>query len=265
MLSKFLSKKTNLPDRNAYMTKIDRLTTLMTHFSLNVNPAPVSESTLVITGDPEERPRTIRFGSGAKQTEVGDGAVLFSAKVDWGGAANPLVAALPDLVEVDALDDPETVGLILLMRSEFLGQRCGSGSVVNRLGEVLMVRLLRMQIEAGTTQTGLLAGLSDPRLSRSIVAIHDQPGRDWRNDDLAQIAGLSLSRFAGMFQDVVGESPAAYLRRWRLILAHQDVVRGDRIEAVARRYGYSSPEGFARAFKRYYGKTPIALRPRSVA
>ena len=31
------------------MTKIDRLTTLMTHFSLNVNPAPVSESTLVIT------------------------------------------------------------------------------------------------------------------------------------------------------------------------------------------------------------------------
>jgi AraC-like DNA-binding protein len=68
-----------------------------------------------------------------------------------------------------------------------------------------------------------------------------------------------------MFLDVVGESPAAYLRRWRLILAHQDVVRGDRIEAVARRYGYSSPEGFTRAFKRYYGKTPIALRPRPVA
>ena len=48
-------------------------------------------------------------------------------------------------------------------------------------------------------------------------------------------------------------------------LARQDVARGDRIDAVARRYGYASPEGFARAFRRHYGENPIALRARLAA
>lgn len=51
-----------------------------------------------------------------------------------------------------------------------------------------------------------------------------------------------------------------YLRRWRLILAHQDLVRGDRVEAVARRYAYASPEGFTRAFRKAYGVAPVSLR-----
>jgi AraC-like DNA-binding protein len=97
-------------------------------------------------------------------------------------------------------------------------------------------------------------------LNRAIVAIHGNPGRDWRNDDLAVIAGLSLSRFAETFVAVVGETPAAYLRRWRLTLARQDLQKGDRVEAVARRYGYRSPEGFARAFRQHYGQKPLAMR-----
>ena len=95
--------------------------------------------------------------------------------------------------------------------------------------------------------------------------MHDHPGRDWRNADLAHIAGLSLSRFAEMFGTLVGEPPAAYLRKWRLILARQDVVKGDRIDAIARRYGYASSEGFARAFKKHFGENPISLRPKPVA
>lgn len=245
------------------MPKFDRLTTLMERFSLSVQPAAVRHATLVVLADAQGAPMKVRFGPAARLDDMPVQLVLFSAEVDWGGDANPLVAALPDLVELDVSDDPETSGLILLMRSELLGQRCGSGSVVNRLGEVLIVRLLRAQIEAGTTHTGLLAGLSDARLSRSIVAMHDNPGKEWRNDDLAHIAGLSLSRFSGMFQGLVGESPAAYLRRWRLTLARQDLQRGDRVDSIARRYGYRSPEGFARAFKKHFGDSPIALRPRT--
>jgi AraC-like DNA-binding protein len=51
-----------------------------------------------------------------------------------------------------------------------------------------------------------------------------------------------------------------YLRRWRLILAHQDIIRGDRVDAVARRYSYSSPESFTRAFRKVHGVAPTALR-----
>ena len=166
------------------------------------------------------------------------------------------------MVEVDLSLDAETMALAQLIQAEMTAKRCGAASVVNRLGEVLVVRILRGQIEAGSTRPGILAGLSDPRLSRAIVAIHDRPGHDWRNEDLAEVAGLSRSRFAEMFLSAVGEPPVAYLRKWRLTLARQDMEKGHRVEAVARRYGYGSPEGFTRAFRKQFGTRPIALRPR---
>lgn len=243
------------------MPQFDRLTTLMDRFTLSVQAAPLQHATLVLKSAPDGTPQTVIFRASGTGFEAAEN-ILFAARVDWGGQSNPLFAALPAEVEFDVSQDAENKGLALLLQSEFTNSRCGSGSVINRLGEVLIVRILRAQIEAGSTQPGLLAGLSDPRLSRAIVAIHDQPGRNWRNRDLAQIAGLSISRFAEVFLASVGEPPAVYLRRWRLTLARQDVIRGDRVDAIARRYGYLSPEGFARAFRKHFGENPITLRPK---
>ncbi|MEM7746483.1 MAG: helix-turn-helix transcriptional regulator, partial [Pseudomonadota bacterium] len=77
---------------------------------------------------------------------------------------------------------------------------------------------------------------------------------------LAEIAGLSRSRFAELFVEAVGETPLAYLRRWRLVLARKDLERGDRVQAVSRRYGYASGEAFNRAFQRFFGCAPTGLR-----
>ena len=219
----------------------------------------------MVMADEDGTPQKVTLRATAEGYEIPPDHVLFAAEVDWGGMSNPLIAALPTTVEFDLSDDVESMNLVMLMQSELAAQRCGAGPVISRLGEILIVRMLRTQIEAGSTQPGLLAGLSDPRLSRAIVAIHDHPGRNWRNEDLAQIAGLSLSRFAEVFLAMVGEPPAAYLRRWRLTLARQDVAKGDRVDAIARRYGYASSEGFARAFKKHFGENPIALRPKPVA
>lgn len=244
------------------MLVFDRLTTLMERFSLQVRPAEPEVATLLVTRDRAGGAAHVWFGQPGDAAPDDAGDIVFSAFVDWGGAANPLMAALPARIGLDLAADPETDAVVALMCSEQAAARCGSASVVNRLGEVLIVRLLRAQIEIGSTEPGLLAGLSDPRLSRSIVAMHGSPSRAWRNDDLAAIAGLSLSRFAETFLATVGESPAAYLRRWRLVLARQDLQKGDRVEAVARRYGYESAEGFGRAFKRRYGLNPLAVRSR---
>ena len=107
---------------------------------------------------------------------------------------------------------------------------------------------------------GMLGGLAEPRLARAIVAMHDQPGAVWSNDDLAARAGMSRSRFIARFREAVGTSPQAYLRQWRLALAQQDVARGDRIDAIARRYGYGSPEALTHMFRRETGHAPITLR-----
>lgn len=248
---------------NLKMADFDRLTTLMERFTLQVMPADPSRATLVVSADETGVPAQILFGAPGIGRGIDPDRMLVCVAVDWGGSDNPLMAALPNRFEFALTKDAEMASVVNLMRSELGAGRCGAASVINRLGEVLIVRLLRAQIEAGSTGPGLIAGLSDPRLSRAIVAMHDQPGLDWRNQDLAVIAGLSLSRFAETFMTIVGETPAAYLRRWRLTLARQDLLKGDRVDAVARRYAYGSPEGFARAFRHQYGRNPLEMRVRA--
>lgn len=109
---------------------------------------------------------------------------------------------------------------------------------------MLIVRLLRL-LEQGSTRPGLLGGLADPRLSRAIVAMHERPGHLWRVETLADEAGLSVSRFFGTVSRQGGHAAAGYLRNWRLILARQDIEGGARIQSVARRYGFSVPQGGA--------------------
>lgn len=239
---------------------MDRLTTLVERFHLTVTAAPLEQSNLIAKASEAGGPEGILFYTQGSCPQSCSGEVLFSARVAWSGQINPLMAALPDVVEMSLAEHADTLALVQVMQQEVEGRRCGAQTVVNRLAEALIVRLLRLQIERGTTEVGLLAGMADPRLSRAIVSIHDHPDRQWSNADLAEIAGLSLSRFSELFAQVVGETPMGYLRRWRLILARQDVERGDRVDAVARRYGYSSAESFTRAFRRAYGLAPTALR-----
>lgn len=242
------------------MSRFDRLTTLLSRFRLAVHHAPPATADFAVLSKQDGEVCSICFRPGGTGFADNREHIVFSAAVDWSGTANPLLAALPAEIMMDLANDDASRGLVEIMQSEQNAGRCGASSVISRLGEVLIVRMLRAQIEAGAAEPGLLAGLSDPRISRAIVAIHDHPGRNWSNQDLAEVAGLSLSRFADMFLALVGETPAAYLRRWRMTLARQDIERGDRVEAVSRRYGYGSPEGFTRAFKKQFGEKPVAVR-----
>jgi len=208
----------------------------------------------------EGKPSRVFFSpNGRAFAEPVDEEVLIEAEVDWGGADNPLLAALPSTLALP-VDDPETLLLLQVFLAEAKGARCGSGSALSRLAEVLVIRILRLQIERGSTEPGLIAGLASPKISRAIVAMHDEPGRAWRNDDLAELSGMSLSRFCDVFRERVGQTPQSYLRHWRMILARQDIDGGARVQSVARRYGYTSPEALTRAFQREYGQSPMALK-----
>ena len=246
------------------MARYDRLSSLLAHFELQVFPCDDPVTNLSIfedrtTGLPTRvvlSPRKRRIARLANEVP------LFLGDMEWGGEINPLFLALPENIELDISDDQETTNLVLLLKTENEARRCGSESVLNRIGEIIIVRVMRVLIERGDAPTGLFSGLSDKRLSRAIVAIHDNPGRVWRNEDLAEIAGLSLSRFAQLFHEVVGETPIGYLRRWRLILARQDVMRGDRVQEIARRYAYGSSEALTRAFGKHFGESPLDVRGR---
>lgn len=260
MRSIFSKKHDNFSD----MSKIDRLSALIQNFDLRVFPTDPDEANLLIFENAENQtPTRVVFAPlcAAHTAAEADETLSFAAQADWGGATNPFLSALPAEVTLRLDAEPEVIHILKALQNESATPRCGGSAVLDRLGEVLLIRLLRLTIERGATDVGLLAGLADPRLSRAIVAMHDEPGRKWQGDDLARHAGLSQSRFSELFRAKVGETPGAYLRRWRMVLARQDAERGERVQTIARRYGYGSPEALSRAFKRAHNQPAIALRP----
>jgi AraC-like DNA-binding protein len=241
--------------------KYDRLSSLIHRFALAVKVCAPGGGNMRVLGDAGTgAPTRVIFSpSGRAIAQPVGETILIEAQVDWGGNANPLLAALPSTLAL-GVDNEETALLLQVFLREAQSDRCGGPIALGRLAEVLLIRILRDQMERGSTESGLLAGLADAKISRALVAMHDTPGRDWRNDDLAEIAGMSLSRFCDVFKNLLGETPQGYLRRWRMTLVFQELERGERVGAVARRYGYSSPEALTRAFQRQYGTSPADLK-----
>lgn len=238
------------------MVHLDRLSSLISHFEITAQSRiALQESNLIITGDRDGLRELVLFPSG--QSNRSDAAsVVAHAHVDIGGEANPLFHALPEKLKVNLTDDDQIRTIAELIVREISETRCGGRFALDRLCELLVVTLLRNRIEQQGSQTGLFAGLAHPKLSSVMVAMHDAPGRRWRIDDFVQIAAMSRSQFISEFQAVVGKTPMAYLKQWRLVLARIAIMKGQRINKVARQYGYGSGDAFCRAFTRAYGVSP---------
>jgi len=142
------------------------------------------------------------------------------------------------------------------MFDEAFSGQCGRQAVLDRLCEVLMIRLLRYCIDKGLTQGGTLAGLADPRLAKALTAIQDNPALEWSLTSMAELAGMSRARFAVKFREVTGETPADYLASWRIMTAQRLLKRGQQLKTVAYDVGYGSASALARAFVRKLGHSP---------
>jgi len=173
-----------------------------------------------------------------------------------GGAANPILAALPAFVCLPLEDIDGTEGVLELLFEEAFEQRCGKQVLLNRLFDVVLIQVLRHLMEQGQTRSGLLAGLSHPRLRNAVVAMHEKPALEWTLDALAAEAGMSRSVFATQFRDTVGCTPGVYLQRWRVGLAQQALRQGRPLKLIAQEVGYGSEAALSRAFKAQSGLSP---------
>jgi AraC-like DNA-binding protein len=188
----------------------------------------------------------------------GGGANVLCATVQFGGSdnRNPVSQSLPATVTV-ALDDLGGSGAILdMVAAEAFHEQPGSTAAVDRLCEVLIIKLLRHCLHAGLTTGGMLAGLADDRLAKALNAIHAHPMRDWTLITLAQEAGMSRARFAAHFHLVTGATPADYLSGWRIAVAQKLLKGGRPLKQVCAESGYSSTSALSRAFIRKVGLPP---------
>ncbi|MCL2362448.1 MAG: helix-turn-helix domain-containing protein [Defluviitaleaceae bacterium] len=80
-------------------------------------------------------------------------------------------------------------------------------------------------------------------------------------ETIARQACMSVSHFQRMFLAVCGVSVGDYIRNRRLALAGGEVVATKvKIIDIANKYGYDSPEGFSRAFRRFHNTSPSTAR-----
>ena len=73
---------------------------------------------------------------------------------------------------------------------------------------------------------------------------------------IAARAYVSAFHFQRLFSAMCGVSLGEYIRRRRLTQAAQELLRGAKVIDTAIKYGYDSPDSFARAFRRFHGVLP---------
>lgn len=165
-----------------------------------------------------------------------------------------LVALLPPVIHVRGEDRLGV--LVRLVREEAMQTKAGRDLILTRLVEVLLIEALRAAPGDGAP-AGLLRGLADERLARSIREMHRDPARAWTVEQLAKVAALSRSAYFQRFTRAVGLPPMEYLIAWRMAIAKDMLDRQDvGMEQVAERVGYSSASTFSAAFARYVGRPP---------
>lgn len=176
-----------------------------------------------------------------------------------GGPHHPLARALPPLIALPLARAPGLELTLELLFAEADSVRCGQRLLADRLFEVLLLQLLRWLLDhpqEAAMPTGLIAGLSDPRLARALVAMHDAPGDPWTLPRMAERAGMSRTAFANTFREVVGQTPADYLADWRMALAQGRLREGRSLKILTEELGYANPSALSRAFTARIGISP---------
>lgn len=84
-------------------------------------------------------------------------------------------------------------------------------------------------------------------------------------DEIAKAVNVSPFYFQKGFAMLCGFSVSEYIRNRRLALAGRDLITTDeKVIKIALKYGYDSPDSFAKAFTRFHGVTPMAARRNNV-
>ena len=221
--------------------------------------APVESHTLIRPPDGGGL-FTIRHGGNGERTRLICGFVGCDS-----ADGNPIFTTLPPALRLNV----EGGGAAEWIRSTFQfaadevsAGRPGSETVLAKLSELLFVESVRRYAEGlPDGETGWMAGLRDPYVSRTLALFHREVTRSWTMDELGRAVGLSRSALADRFTRLIGTAPMHYLANWRMQVARQQLrSTSASLAQVAEAVGYESEASFSRAFKKAFGVAPATWR-----
>ncbi|HLJ10808.1 MAG TPA: AraC family transcriptional regulator [Planctomycetaceae bacterium] len=147
--------------------------------------------------------------------------------------------------------------IVRVLLEEIDERRPGAELLLNQVLHALLVYGLRATPLTLPESQALVPALGVPGLGMAVAAIHARPEHDWSVRALAETAGLSRSKFAIQFVEVLGCPPFEYLRDVRMRLACRLLLETDcGIKEITAKVGYATEASFSKAFARCCGCAP---------
>lgn len=103
-----------------------------------------------------------------------------------------------------------------------------------------------------------VSGSNMQRIATVIRKLKSEFAKPIRVEEMAKIAGMSVSSFHSHFKAVTAMSPLQYQKRLRLTEARR-IMLADTLDATSTAYrvGYESPSQFSREYARMFGNPPL--------
>lgn len=223
--------------------------------SIEPRSVETSQSDLAI---PEMHVR--RFGGGGNRTLIICRVVAFEH-----ATAKRLLERLPPVIHIESSSVAHADWIKATLEriaSEIDNKEQGGDILAMHLTDALVIEAVRSWlIRNPNILSGGLAPLADWRIARAVDLMHQKPESGWTLETLAKATGMSRSAFSERFGEVVGLPAMRYLTQLRMSLALAKLAdSGESISAIAEHLGYSSEAAFCRAFRRYHGVPPSAIR-----
>lgn len=221
---------------------------------------PVLPVETLLARNPPDATGILRGGGGGPATALVCGGIAFDAAVP-----HPILDVLPPVLVLRQRRQggaPWLQHTVRFLTCESRRQDPGAMTIMGHLGSVLFVQAVRTLLNDGAAEErfGWLSALHDPHVGQALRMILQAPEQPWTVEALGQEVGLGRSAFAARFNTAVGEPPMQHVTRWRMYRASHLLQRGATLAEAAGGTGYASEAAFSRAFKRWTGHPPSAVR-----
>jgi AraC-like DNA-binding protein len=147
-----------------------------------------------------------------------------------------------------------------LKKIESLTQK---NSFENLVGKISVGFSFLSLLESVSSKNELLSDqlMNDGRLEKVFHFIDNNLEKEIAPMELAKLAHLSLSHFHALFQNLVGQTPMAYIKKMRINKAQKYLVSTSApIKEVASKLGFKNAYHFSREFSKELGVPPSEYR-----
>lgn len=207
-----------------------------------------------------DKPSLVFFPRSTRHRLIADqksGADLVCAQINYQDSfSNPLANALPTFLHYDLEKSDLLSQSAVWLFEEAFNDRCGRQPMINRLCDIFLINVLRQILDDGSIAHGMMAGLAHPQLARILSLIHKNPQQAWPLETMAEMAGMSRSKFAATFRAVLGQTPGDYIADWRITIAKDLLIKKQPVGLVANTVGYENGSTLARVFRKRTGLSP---------